>query len=66
MTFSAEKPRYLNQYLKQKVDEQLGGDASRFDELWAGFPTFLTFFAALIQTPIGCIGAERLMMDGTA
>jgi hypothetical protein len=38
MTFSAEKPRYVNQYLKQKVDEQLGGDASRFDELWDRIP----------------------------
>jgi hypothetical protein len=38
MTSATEKPKYVNQYLKQKVDEQLGGDASRFDELWERIP----------------------------
>jgi hypothetical protein len=38
MTFPAENPRFVNQYLKQKVDEHLGGDASRFDELWERIP----------------------------
>ena len=38
MTSATDKPKYVNQYLKQKVDEQLGGDASRFDELWEQIP----------------------------
>ena len=29
---------YVNQYLKQVVDDQLGGDAARFDELWERIP----------------------------
>jgi hypothetical protein len=38
MISATEKPKYVNQYLKQKIDEQLGGDASRFDELWERIP----------------------------
>ena len=66
MTFSAKKLRYVNRYLKQKVDEQLGGDRRASTSFGIGFQTLLTFFAALIRSPIGCIGAARLMMDGTA
>jgi hypothetical protein len=32
MTIAPGKAMYVNQYLQQKVDEQLGGDAFRFDE----------------------------------
>lgn len=38
MTFAEDKPTYVNQYINQMVDEQLGGDASRFDELWELIP----------------------------
>lgn len=40
MTLDQANAMYINQYLKQVVDEQLAGDASRFDELWERVPNF--------------------------
>ena len=31
---------YISEYLKQEIDENLGGDVSRFDELWQLVPNF--------------------------
>ena len=40
MAPASKNARYVNEYLRQAVDEHLGGDASRFDELWDRIPNF--------------------------
>lgn len=38
MNLAQANAMFVNEYLKQVVDEKLDGDASRFDELWGLVP----------------------------